>query len=86
LPQLGQPPAEVVEAPGRQLLEPAVVLVAAEDGGHRRERLEHQVQVLAGKLGNGVSHGHTLLSGMEACTRAPTTTKRCSSISQVPFL
>jgi len=37
-------------------------------------------------LGNGVSHGHTLLSEKEACTRAPSAAKRGSAISQVPFL
>jgi hypothetical protein len=85
-PQLGQPPAEVVQPLGGQDLQAGVVLVAAEHGGRGRERLEHEVQVLAGQLGDGVGHGHTLLSGGKLAPGRGWWPTDGSANSQVPFL
>jgi hypothetical protein len=83
--QLGQAAGEVVEAVAGQDLEPAVVLVAPEHGGGGREGVEDEVQVLAGQLGNGIGHGHTLLSGGSMLRRIRGVHEG-SAISQVPFL
>ena len=77
----------VVEAVAGQDLEPAVVLVAPEHGGGGREGVEDEVQVLAGQLGNGVGHGHTLLSGRSMHRRIRGVHARLSNLSgSVPIV